>query len=485
MSRFTTTTVRSGVAVTMGGQVGKFVLQIGSLAVLSRLLDPTDFGLLAMILAIVGIAAVLGDFGFSMAAVQRKTLSRRQSDNLFWINSGLGLMIALILCITADLVARFYDSSEIANVVRVIALMFVFNGVAVQFRVQLTRALRFSIIAVGEVSAQLVGLLVGIVLALNNAGVWALAGQQLAASGWLMGVFMASAKWLPGRPRLSESMKGFTSYSTATTATQLVNYLSVNIQPLLIGRVLGAGPAGIYNRAFQVFMLPLQQVAAPVTRVVLPHLSRILDTARYSELVLKIHLSFSYALTLVISLIGINAAFVTNLVLGAQWADSAVVLQILAVGGIFQALGYVYYWIFLAEARMLTLFWCELPGRAVILACSWWASSYGIVYVAAVYSAGTVLIWIVTSSFGVQRSRVAAARILVVSIRVILLVTAFGALSLATTTLWDVDPRGWLYPVSTSLCLTAAVLVALSTPWFRRDFASLLSNVRRPPPVRD
>ncbi len=89
-------------AITLIGQWIRFVIQTGSLIVLARLLSPRDYGLVAMVTAIVGIAQVLGDFGLSLAAVQARVLSRGQKSNLFWLNSLLGLTLTVIVFLLRD-----------------------------------------------------------------------------------------------------------------------------------------------------------------------------------------------------------------------------------------------------------------------------------------------------------------------------------------------------------------------------------------------
>ena len=93
-----------GTAVTLVAQLGRFVLQIGSLVVLARLLSPEAFGLVAMVTSLIGIAELVRDFGLSSAAVQAKHLSHEERTNLFWINVAIGTGCAIIAVVggTAD-----------------------------------------------------------------------------------------------------------------------------------------------------------------------------------------------------------------------------------------------------------------------------------------------------------------------------------------------------------------------------------------------
>ena len=86
-----------GAAVTIGGQAIRIAVQLGSIVVLARLLAPADYGLLAMVTAIIGIGEIFRDFGLSSAAIQAKEITPGQKSNLFWMNAGIGLTLTLLV----------------------------------------------------------------------------------------------------------------------------------------------------------------------------------------------------------------------------------------------------------------------------------------------------------------------------------------------------------------------------------------------------
>src|ERR1700751_4338112 len=90
-----------------------FLLRLGSLIVLARLLDPKDFGLLGMVTAFTGILGLFRDFGLSSAAVQRATVTEEQMSTLFWINTSLGALFALVTLAMAPAIAAFYHEPQL------------------------------------------------------------------------------------------------------------------------------------------------------------------------------------------------------------------------------------------------------------------------------------------------------------------------------------------------------------------------------------
>ena len=133
-----------GGGTTVLAQGLRLVLQFGSVVVLARLLDPTAFGLVAMVTAVIGVAELVRDFGLSTAAVRAKHLDHDQQTNLFWTNTALGLGCSLLAAALSPVVAAVYGEPVLVEVVLALAGVFAVNGASTQFRVALTRQLRLS-----------------------------------------------------------------------------------------------------------------------------------------------------------------------------------------------------------------------------------------------------------------------------------------------------------------------------------------------------
>ncbi|HHW4673437.1 MAG TPA: oligosaccharide flippase family protein, partial [Xylella fastidiosa subsp. pauca] len=151
-----------GAVVTMLGQGARVVIQFSIIVLLARLLNPHDYGLMAMVTAIVGVADILRDFGLSSAAIQAKQITNAQRDNLFWINSGIGSALSLVVFVAAQLIADFYREPALVTITQVLAINFLLNGMATQYRANLSREMRFGQLALSDIGAQVLGLLVGV-----------------------------------------------------------------------------------------------------------------------------------------------------------------------------------------------------------------------------------------------------------------------------------------------------------------------------------
>ena len=143
-----------------------------------------------------------------------------------------------------------------------------------QFRTELNHQLRFGAIAAADVLGQACGFVVAVIGALSGWTYWALVAFQIVGAAVTNAILIARARWWPGWYHRGTPMRSLLVFGANTFLTQVVNYLSTNIDQVLIGRVWGASVLGFYNRAFQIARLPEQQIAAPLTRLALPYLSR-------------------------------------------------------------------------------------------------------------------------------------------------------------------------------------------------------------------
>ncbi|MCE4373028.1 lipopolysaccharide biosynthesis protein [Xanthomonas hortorum] len=383
-----------GAAVTMIGQSAKMVVQFGGIILLARLLTPYDYGLMAMVTAIVGAAEILRDFGLSAAAVQAKHVSREQRDNLFWINSGIGLSLSVVVYASAHLIANFYKEPALVMISQALAVTFLINGMTTQYRAHLSRGLRFGQVALSDVGSQVLGLVAAVAAALLGWGYWALVVQQVVQASVNFLIAASCSRWLPRGYQRAAPMRDFMSFGWNLMAAQLLGYASRNVGQVIIGWRTGPDALGLYNRAFQLLMMPLNQINAPATSVALPVLSQLQDDReRFNAFLLRgqtvmVHLIFAlfaFSCALAMPLI--------VLVLGEQWRDAVPLFQVLTLGGIFQTASYATYWVFLSKGLMRQQLIYSLVGRIVLIGCIFAGSRWGAMGVAIGYSFGLLLIW--------------------------------------------------------------------------------------------
>lgn len=384
-----------GALVMMSGQLCKIAIQLGSIVILARLLAPADYGLMAMVMVVVGLGDVLREFGLSSAAIQARHISAQQRSNLFWINSLVGLVLAAAIIALSPAIAAFYGEPALQTIAVAMSLTFVFSGLATQFRAQLNRELLFRRLIIAEVTGMAAGLGIGVAMALADQGYLALVGQQVGQHGVTLLGMVIAGRWWPSLPRRGADMAPFLRYGWNVMNTQLISYAARNVDSLIIGRQFGADLLGLYNRAYQLLMLPLHQINAPSTTIALPVLSRLQsEPARYSAFLLHgqstmLHIivgGFAFGIA--------QAEPLILLVLGEQWADTVPLFQALAVGGVFQAASYASYWVFLSKGLTGSHLRFTLVSRPLLILCILIGARWGVQGVAAGYSVGLFVAWL-------------------------------------------------------------------------------------------
>jgi len=383
-----------GGAVTMGGQLLKVGVQAVSIVVLARLLAPEAFGYLAMVLALVGVAETIRDFGLANAAIQARTLSDAERDNLFWLNTLIGAVLTGIGIACAPLVAAFYGQPELTDVTRWVSLSFVLNSVATQHRASLVRGMRLGTAAVADVVGPVAGLCAAILIAVAGGGYWALVAQQLVAAFVMSVGVIAAGRWVPGWPRRDVSVRSFVRYGSNLLGAQLLGYATRNIDTAILGVRFGAGVAGLYSRVYQLMALPIRQATWPASRVALPVLSRVHDDApRYREFLLFGQTILLHTIVPALMLASALAGPVVEVVLGERWSQAAPAFAILAVGGVFEAANFAPNWVFQSSGRTGALLRFTLVTRPVVLLAIGGGSFFGMTGAALGYAASTAVIW--------------------------------------------------------------------------------------------
>src|SRR5215467_2215676 len=323
-------TIRGGLA-RLCAQAANFLLRVGSLMVLARLLGPKDFGLVGMVTAFTGVLTLFRDFGLSSAAIQRTTVTEEQISTLFWINVLVGAVLALLAIALAPVITTFYHEPRLFKVTLALATGFIFNAVGVQHGALLQRQMRFTTLAVINTISLVVGTVIAIGGAKAGYGYWALVAMTVAfplintIGCWL------TADWVPGRPRKGAEILSMMRFGGTVTLNSLVAYIASNFEKVLLGRYWGVDALGIYGRAYQLINIPSDNLNSAAGEVAFSALSRLQDDpGRLKSYFLK---GYSVILALTLPITVACALFADDMIvvfLGPKWAAAAAIFRLLA-----------------------------------------------------------------------------------------------------------------------------------------------------------
>lgn len=341
-----------GIAYTSVAQAVKVTLGFMSTVLLTRLLAPEDFGLVAMVMPVVALAMLAQDFGLSQVTIQAERIENSEVSTLFWIGLLVSVLLAGGIAASASFVAQFYGEPRAMPLLLAFSGLVVVWGVSSQPVALLTRHMRFKALAAIDIGAALAGFAVGIAIAYVWRTYWALFAAALcvafttAAGSWI------ASRFRPTRPQGSGTLKRQLQFGGSVSGFNFMNFFARNLDAVLIGRVHGPAALGLYERAYKLLLFPLQQVTIPLARVMVPLLSRRQsDPEAYRRgyfdcvgaLLLLVHPGVLTAIVFA------PAAFAV--VLGPQWVEAAPIFQWLGLAGLHQAATQTAGWLFLSQAR--------------------------------------------------------------------------------------------------------------------------------------
>jgi O-antigen/teichoic acid export membrane protein len=308
--------------------------------VVARLLNPSDFGLMASAMVVVALAGAFADAGLASAIVARKT-SPESLSSLYWTNLLVGGVICALLMGAAPLVAGFYNQPRLEGIVRTAALLFVIGPIGQQFGWLLERELRFRPLGVVQIAAAVVGTVAAIAAAIGGAGVYALLVGML-VTVTMTALLLVCLGWRRWRPMLRlrwRDVRGYLDFGLYQMGERTVNYLASNTDYILIGRFLGPALLGTYSIAYQLVIKPLIYINPMLNRVAFPILAtRQDDDAALARGYLHVVRLIAYGTVPLMLGLAIVAPEFIAVVLGPKWAASAPVLAILSGVGLLRSL---------------------------------------------------------------------------------------------------------------------------------------------------
>jgi O-antigen/teichoic acid export membrane protein len=329
-------------------QVANFSVSI----VLARLLGPQSYGLVGMVTVFTGFAAVLNDIGIGSALIQRKTITQEHINTALCASLMVGFSLVGIVVLLSPLIAGFYHQTELRSIASILALRFLLDALASVPQSLLQRAMRFKAVAGVQIASSLTGALVGLVLALLGFGVWSLVFQSLAVAG-----STAIAAWMAHREKIKlafsrPAFQDLFSFGGYILAFNMFNYWARNFDQLTIGKLLGAGPLGLYSRAYSLMMLPLTQVSAVLGKVMFPALASIQhDLPRVrAAYVRSISIIALITFPLMIGGLVLGEDLILTL-LGSKWSGTIPLFRIFCIIGLLQSVGTTVGWIYISQGK--------------------------------------------------------------------------------------------------------------------------------------
>jgi O-antigen/teichoic acid export membrane protein len=394
--------VRGG-ALAVSFEVADFVLRVGSIAILARLLVPEYFGLIGMVTAFTTIVERFKDLGLATATVQRRDITMAQVTALFWINAALGMAAMLITLALAYPLVVFYGDPRLAYITAGIATGFLASGFAVQHQALLRRRLKFMQIGVIQLTANTLSIAVAVAGALLGHEYWALVYREVSRSVFMtVGTWLA-CRWIPGPPRRGSDVRSLLKFGGDLTAFNLIYFFTTSMGQMVVGKVFGAASLGLYRNAYQLMLGPVSQLLYPINSVAESTLSRLQDNPDKYRQYFRTMLTF-VALTLMpfVMFLTVYAEEVILVVLGAKWHEAVPYFRILGIAAFLTPISAVMSPLMVTCGHSRRLFWLGVLEAATLAPAFLVGSHWGPLGVVSAHVFSTYILFFPNLFWGVR-----------------------------------------------------------------------------------
>jgi len=356
------------------------VLQIGYTAVMARLLSPADFGLVTMANVVLRFGSYFAQMGVGAALVQKKNLSQEDIRAGFTSNILLAVLMFVLIWAAAPLSVYLFKNPEIIAIVRWLALSFILSGLSTTAVSLLRRNLAFRSLALIDIISFIIGYGgFGIIMALNGFGVYSLVGASLSQSA-----ILAILSYIFIRHNVTfifewKYFKQLYGFGGRVSIISFMEFISSNLDTMVIGHFLGNVALGFYNRAYMLVNLPMQYLVTSFSRVLMPSYSQIQDQT------LRLKKAYLTSIMLVASILipacwglSVAAREVVLIVLGEKWIASIPILKILAIAVPFNMLTYLSGSLLEALAELNIKILIQISNILLLLALFFFLGKFGV-----------------------------------------------------------------------------------------------------------
>ncbi len=413
-----------GAGVTILAEGVSVSVQVIATVVLARLLTPADFGIVTMITTFSLVFSSFGLNGFTEGILQREEITHFMASNLFWINLGVAALLTLAFAGLGPLLALFYHEPRVVHVAFAMSLTIIAASFSFIHLALLKRAMRFTAVSINVVISRAVYVALSIILARAGWNYWALVAGYIAQhasssiGAWLM------CRWTPSLPRQVPGTRAMVKFAVNVYSHYVVSYFSRNVDNLLVGWRFHAQALGFYKKAFDLFSLPVSQLVAPISAVVIATLSRLnrdrADYQRYYLLGISVLAFWGMGIGADFTLVGKD---LIRFLLGPGWSEAGHIFVFFGPGIGIMLLYNAHDWIHISIGRpdrwfrwglvefLVTagLFVIALPWGPPGIALAWTVSYFALMLPAFWYAGKPI-------SFGIRPVLAATWRFFVASV---------------------------------------------------------------------
>jgi PST family polysaccharide transporter len=343
--------LRGGI-VSVAMQYGNGALQIAAAAVLARLLAPEDFGLVAIVTVLTSFAPLLIDFGLGDATTQKSKITQGQVSSLFWLSSGIGLTVAVVVAACSPLIAWLYHEPRLEPVALCTAITFGLSGVSNQHMALLRRTMQFGRIAKIQFLSTLAGIATAVVIAICGYGYWALVLRPITNSLCVAFGAWLACRWRPGSPVFDSEVKSMVRFGLHVVGFSVTYTVAKAVDRMALGLFYRPDQVGYYQNAITLYDSSIFAALIQMHTVGSAALSKLQSNPAALRQKYEAALSMlAFFVMPLAAILSVTAEDLTVILLGEKWRAAGLLLSIIALRGIFQVVEGSQGWLHLSVGR--------------------------------------------------------------------------------------------------------------------------------------
>ena len=310
----------------LGKQISAFVLSI----MLARLLEPEEFGIVAMAMVFVSITDVFIEVGFTQGLVQRKNITDGHFNSVFIFNLIVSFFFAILLFCLSKPIGKFYESKDIEMIIMYLSPIPIIGALGKVHSSILIRSLNFKSLTIRDIISTIVGGIVGVIAAFYDFGAYSLVFKTYAAVSVGVIALWYRSNWVPSLKFSYPKLRELMSFSFYIFLDNMLRQIFNKINTLFIGKVFSPGVLGLFNRAESLNLMVSSYTSDSLRKIIFPVLSSIQDDKkRFDRIFFKAMNLAGAASTLLAGILYFAAEPIIIILLTEKWAESIPIFKIL------------------------------------------------------------------------------------------------------------------------------------------------------------
>lgn len=327
------------------------VMTFGGNLFLARMLDPSDFGLLAMVAIFSALASNISGCGMSDGLINKKDPTREDYSTVFTFNVIMGLFFATLFITCSQQVAVYFGHQELRGIMIAIGVCFVFQALCMVQETKMRKELDFKKMAIVRLSATASSLLLAIVLVFNGYGYWGLVAMQIFLSVFLCLYYMIASRWIPRLALYRRSFKEMFGYGVHLMIAYVCYQTARNINASVLGKFSTAASSGAYGQGQKVEEVPFGLTEAILNWPFFAVLSSLGDPGERRAAAGKMHSIIIFVNTAIACCLFSVSTYAFNALYGAKWDAAIPIFNILLIFGVATSVKMFYQTIFKSHAK--------------------------------------------------------------------------------------------------------------------------------------